>query len=162
MRKVYESPEAEVVSFEAMEQLALLAPRGADGTTDVGGKGPSASGSVGDTVTVLVDVTGAVKICGFDFAIFYDEALELVSFDEDLDLDIIANAGRYENGMKLNFSSASDKTKQRDVIELTFKIKDTAKKSLPVTIVMESIKEIINDNPADTSYVIVDGMVCVR
>ena len=48
MRKVYESPEAEVVSFEAMEQLALLAPRGADGTTDVGGKGPSASGSVGD------------------------------------------------------------------------------------------------------------------
>lgn len=47
MRKVYESPEVEIVSFEAMEQLALLTPR-ADDTTEVGGAAPKLSGSVGD------------------------------------------------------------------------------------------------------------------
>ena len=45
MRKVYESPEAQVVSFEAMEQLALLSPRGSN-DTDIG-DAPSVSGSVG-------------------------------------------------------------------------------------------------------------------
>ena len=45
MAKKYESPEAEVVSFEAMEQLALLAPRTGE-TTDIG-KAPGVSGSVG-------------------------------------------------------------------------------------------------------------------
>ena len=122
----------------------------------------SASGSVGDTVTVLVDVDGAVKICGFDFALFYDEALELVAYDEDLDLDILANADRYENGIKLNFSATSDKTKQRDIIELTFKIKESPRKSLPITIEMDSIKEIVNDNPVNTTHVIVNGVVTVK
>lgn len=45
MRKVYESPEAEIVSFEAMEQLALLQPRSGE-TTGVGAN-PNLSGSVG-------------------------------------------------------------------------------------------------------------------
>ena len=46
MRKVYESPEVEIVSFEAMEQLALLTPR-ADESTEVG-DAPGVSGSVGN------------------------------------------------------------------------------------------------------------------
>ena len=45
MCKVYESPEAEVVSFEAMEQLALLKPRSGDNTEL--GANPNISGSVG-------------------------------------------------------------------------------------------------------------------
>jgi hypothetical protein len=45
MAKIYESPEAEVVSFEALEQLALLSPRNGE-TTDIG-KTPGVSGSVG-------------------------------------------------------------------------------------------------------------------
>lgn len=46
MKKVYESPEVTLVSFEAMESIALLAPRsGSD--TDLG-DGPTMSGSVGD------------------------------------------------------------------------------------------------------------------
>lgn len=47
MKKLYESPEAEAVSFEALEQVALLAPRTGD-TTDLGGNTPGISGSVGD------------------------------------------------------------------------------------------------------------------
>ena len=45
MRKVYESPEAEVVTFAAMEQLALLQERSNE--TDVD-KGPGVSGGVTD------------------------------------------------------------------------------------------------------------------
>ncbi|MBR4863847.1 MAG: hypothetical protein IKU07_04660 [Oscillospiraceae bacterium] len=45
MRKVYETPEVEIVTFAAMEQLALLTPR-ADENTEVG-KAPGVSGSVG-------------------------------------------------------------------------------------------------------------------
>ena len=46
MAKIYESPVAEVVSFEAMEQLALLAPRGNNPSTDLT-DAPGISGSVG-------------------------------------------------------------------------------------------------------------------
>ncbi len=45
MRKTYESPEAEIVTFAAMEQLALLKER--NGNTNVG-DGPTMSGNVGD------------------------------------------------------------------------------------------------------------------
>ena len=43
--KKYERPEAEVVTFEALEQLALLSPKKGE-TTDIG-KAPGVSGSVG-------------------------------------------------------------------------------------------------------------------
>ncbi len=45
MRKVYEAPEAEIVVFAAMEQLALLTPRDGE-STDVA-ETPGISGSVG-------------------------------------------------------------------------------------------------------------------
>ena len=45
MAKKYERPEAEVVTFEALEQLALLSPKKGE-TTDIG-KAPGVSGSVG-------------------------------------------------------------------------------------------------------------------
>ena len=45
MRKIYESPEAEIVTFAAMEQLALLPER--NGNMDPG-DGPTMSGEVGD------------------------------------------------------------------------------------------------------------------
>ncbi len=46
MRKIYESPQAEIVSFEALEQIALLTPRAGD-ETDLGGGPGNATGSVG-------------------------------------------------------------------------------------------------------------------
>lgn len=47
MRKVYETPEVEIVTFAAMEQLALLTPR-ADDPSDGVGKAPGVSGAVGE------------------------------------------------------------------------------------------------------------------
>ena len=46
MRKAYESPEVTLVSFEAMERIALLAPRSGN-DTDLG-DGPIVSGGIGD------------------------------------------------------------------------------------------------------------------
>ena len=122
----------------------------------------SVSGSVGNTVTVLISVDGIVKTCGFDINVMYDPNLQLVSYDDDMDLDIVVNTDAFENGMKLNFSSASDKTKQRDIIELTFQIKNTAKTSLPISVSVNSIKEISGNNPADTTYTVVGGIVAVN
>ena len=121
----------------------------------------SVDGHIGDTVSVLVSLEGTVKTCGFDMDILYDSDLELVSYDDDLDLDIITNADRYENGMKLNFTSTLDKTKQRDIIKLDFRIKSTAANQLPVRISVRSMKEIINNNPLNTDYIIVNGIVSV-
>lgn len=112
-----------------------------------------------DTVTVLVSIDGVVKTCGFDFTILYDCGLELVSFDSDLDLDIVANEKAVENGIVLNFSSASDKTKQRDIIELTFKLKDAGKTDFPVTINVKSVKEVSGSNIINADYVVVNGLV---
>ena len=91
----------------------------------------------------------------------YDSALEFVSADADLDLDIVSNTSGIENGVKLNFSSANDKTKQRDIIELTFKIKDTSKEALPIKVSVTSIKEVSGSTIIDTDYKIVDGVVTV-
>ena len=122
----------------------------------------SASGSIGNTVTVLVSIDGKVKTCGFDINILYDSNLELVSYDDDMDLDLVVNTDAFENGMKLNFSSASDKTKQRDIIELTFRIKNTTKTLLPISISVNSIKEISGNNPVDTTYSVVYGVIAVN
>jgi len=122
----------------------------------------SDSGTAGGTVTVLFEITGKVKACGFDFAIFYDEALEIVDYDNDLDLDVVFNEAAYDHGALLNYSGTSDKTKQRDIIEITFKISDIATGSLPITFEMNSIKELdSSDNYIDTEYVLVNGVITV-
>lgn len=122
----------------------------------------SVKGSVGDTITLLVDIDGVVKTCGFDFTIMYDPALELVSSDADLDLDVVSNANKLENGIILNFSAASDKTKQRDIIELTFKINDTEKAELPISLSVTSIKEVSGNYIVDAPYSVVNGVVTVQ
>lgn len=122
----------------------------------------SETGNIGDTVTVLVSVDGSVNICGFDFTIMYDPALELISYDEDLDLDVVANANKLTNGIILNSSANSNKTKQRDIIEMTFRITDNSKPALPINIIMTSAKEISGNLILDTQYTIVNGVVYVN
>lgn len=115
--------------------------------------------SASNTVNVLVRVNGVVKTSGFDFNLYYDSNLELVSYDDDLDLDIVVTPKPAENRIRLNFSSSTDRERQRDIIQLTFKIKDVRIKNLPVSISMNSIKELYNNNPVNTNYVLVNGLV---
>lgn len=123
----------------------------------------SASGNVGDTVTLLVSVDGKVKTCGFDMTIYYDNTmLDLVSHDSELDLDVVANAAYLDNGVLLNFSSATEKTKRREIIALTFRIKDTTATATSVTVEMTSIKEIEGTSIIDSSFKIVEGVVTIQ
>ena len=112
-----------------------------------------------NTVDVLISIDGKVKTSGFDFNLFYDSNLQLISYDDDLDLDIIVTSKPEQNRIRLNFSSISDREKQRDIIQLTFRIKNTSINNMPVSIVMNSIKELYNNNPVNTGYVIVNGVV---
>ena len=123
----------------------------------------SATGSVGDTVTLLVSVDGTVKTCGFDITIYYDNAiLELVSYDSDLDLDVVVNTEYLDNGVLLNFSAATEKTKSREIIALTFRIKDTTADATSVYIEMTSVKEMDGSTIIDSTCEFVDGVVTIQ
>ncbi len=123
----------------------------------------SATGSVGDAVTLLVSVDGTVKTCGFDITIYYDNAiLELVSYDSDLDLDVVVNTEYLDNGILLNFSAATEKTKSREIIELTFRIKDTTADATSVYVEMTSIKELDGSTIIDSTCEFADGVVTIQ
>lgn len=122
----------------------------------------SVSGTAGGTATVLVEITGEVKTCGFDFCIFFDPALELTAYDNDLHLDVVFNNNAYENGVALNFSATTDKVKPREIVELIFQIDENADGALPMTLQMTSIKEMDGSRIVDTEYVLVNGIVSVE
>ena len=103
--------------------------------------------SSSNTVDVLLSLEGTVKTCGFDLNVMYDSNLELINYDDDLDLELVTNTNAYENGVRLNFSGVNDKVKQRDIIMFTFRIK------------MNSIKEINNNNPVNSTYTIVNAVI---
>lgn len=117
-------------------------------------------GKKGDNVKIRIALKGSVKTCGFDMTVTYASNLELVSYD-DLDLDIVVNSKTVSNSVFLNYSAASNISKNKDIIELTFKITDSIKTELPVTITMNSIKEISANNVVNTQYTVINGIVFV-
>lgn len=119
-------------------------------------------GKVGETVKVLLSIDGRVSTCGFDIAIIFDEDLELISYDDALDLDIVVNDNAFSNGIKFNYSGASNINKQRDIVELTFRIKDTKKLAIPIWISVTSIYEIADNSPTVTDYNVLDAAVIVE
>lgn len=121
-----------------------------------------AEGKIGDTVSVLLSVDGKVKTCGFDLKLNYDSALKLISLDDDLDLDVISNSIGSSNAILLNFSSASDKTKKREIIEIHFKIQNTKDAVLPISLTVNSIKELSGNKVINSNYVVVDGFVKIK
>lgn len=122
----------------------------------------NAQGKEGETVSVLLSVGGQVKTCGFDLSIMYDENLELVSYDDNKDLDIVVNNRAVAQGVILNYSSATNLTKTRDVIELTFRIKNTNKTSVPLRISVTSIYMVENNDVVKADYHVKDGAILVR
>ena len=123
----------------------------------------SATGNIGDNVTLLVSIDGKVKTCGFDITIYYDNViLELVTYDSDLDLDVVVNTEYLDNGVLLNFSAATEKTKSREIIELTFRIKDTTADATSVYVEMTSVKEMDGSTIIDSTCEFVEGVVTIQ
>ena len=72
---------------------------------------------------LILKLDGTVKICGFDIIITYDNSIELLSYNDELDLSLIVNSN-IENTLLMNFVSGNDLTTGKNIIELTFKCND--------------------------------------
>lgn len=70
----------------------------------------------------------------------------------DSDLDVVVNTAYLDNGVLLNFSAATEKTKSREIIAFTFRIKDTTATATSVTIEMTSVKEMDGTTIIDSAY----------
>ena len=79
-----------------------------------------------------------------------------------LDLDVVVNAEYLDNGVLLNFSAATEKTKSREIIELTFRIKDTTSDATNVSVEMTSIKEMDGSTIIDSTCEFVEGVVTIQ
>ena len=119
-------------------------------------------GQDGETITVAVRLCGKVKTCGFDISLMYDEDLELMSYNDALDLDIITNWNAFDNGIRFNYSGVKNLTKQRDLIVLTFRIKSTTKAALPIWMSVTSIYEIVGSDLFMADYQALDSAVLVK
>lgn len=119
------------------------------------------TGKKGDTVKVKLSLKGKVKTCGFDMKITYDSNLKLVSYDDDLDMNIVINPNASTNNILLNYSGATNTTKKKDIVELSFKIKESNKEALPIIMNMNSVKEVSGNSVINSDYVIVNGIVNV-
>ncbi len=100
----------------------------------------------GDTVTIRLSLDGQVKTCGFDLALYYNDDLELLSSDSDLDLDVVINESGLDQGILLNYSGVKNLTKKKDIVELTFRIRNTDQQALPLWISINSIFELAGNN----------------
>lgn len=126
----------------------------------------SSNGSTGDTVMLLVTLGGTVKTCGFDLRMKYDSsALEFVSLNTDLGLDVVANHIALTNEIAFNFGAAQNKTVTKKVVEVTFRIRSTA---FTDTVVELSAIEVIfidqnqNNLPMPVEYNLADGVVFIN
>lgn len=89
--------------------------------------------NVDGEVKLILKLDGIVKICGFDITITYDNSIELLSYNDELDLSLIVNSN-IESSLIMNFVSGNDLTTSKNIIELTFKYTDV---ELLNTIVIE-------------------------
>lgn len=119
------------------------------------------TGKKGDTVKVKLSLKGKVTTCGYDIKISYDSNLKLVSYDDDLDMNIVLNPKASTNSILLNYSGAINTTKKKDIVELSFKIKDSDKTALPIIINVNSMKEVAGNSVVNSAYNIVNGIVFV-
>lgn len=125
----------------------------------------SAKGKKGDTVKLTVYLGGIVETCGFDMRLRYNKnALEFIKADGVLDLDAIVNHDSSTNTISFNYSAARNRTKSARVLEVEFKIKESAENSTTVYLSpIEIIRADPNqDNiPVDAEYTIENGVITI-
>ena len=107
----------------------------------------SAEGAVGEEVVISVALSGAVKLCGYDMNLVYDNAaLEFISMDSELSMDIVANHIVKDGRVKFNFGSRTERTVGGGIMDITFRILENDTKYTPVTL---RPVEVISIDPAD-------------
>lgn len=108
----------------------------------------SADGAVGEEVVVSVALSGAVRLCGYDMNLVYDNSvLELVSLDSELSMDVLANPIVKEGRVKFNFGSRIERTNGGGIMDITFRVLRDDVSYTPITI---KPVEVIAIDPADS------------
>ena len=126
----------------------------------------SASGNPGENVTVLLQLSGNVLLSGFDIQLLYDrDAIELVSIDSELSLDVLNQPLEEDGVILLNYLTArGDRTTGGSIAEVVFKIKADMKGSIPLCLsanaVVYSSSEYGNV-PVPAAFSLVDGEILV-
>ncbi len=93
------------------------------------------TGSVGNTVTVSVKLEGTVLLSGFDMKLYYDEnLLEYVGHDAELSLDVTANKVSGSNRIAFNYSSYKNVASPKEILQVTFRIKNADQDFAPIWI----------------------------
>jgi len=126
----------------------------------------SASGGVGDEVTLSVALQGTVDLCGFDMRLIYDkDVLEYVSHDAEHTLDVVANHVEDKGSIRFNFSSRMNKTSAGTILTVTYKIKNTAQTH--ASFALEAL-QVIKVDPLNTSallpapFTVTEGTVWIE
>ena len=122
----------------------------------------SAQGKPGDMVSVRVCLNGNVELCGLDMNLSYDPSLEIVSVNDEMDMDIVVNAYEPERIIRFNFSSAMNKKRAMDIMELTFRITGTNADAYGVQLSANAVKALVDNRVEDTDYTILNGVVYVH
>ena len=122
----------------------------------------SAQGDRGDTVTTLVRLDGQVELCGFDMVLTYDPALKLVSINDAMDLDVVVNVNKQERTIRFNFSSATNKKRAMDVMELTFRITNSNADAHSVQLSSNAVKKLVDNRVENTNYTTLNGVIYVH
>lgn len=84
-----------------------------------------ADAASGEEITVRVALGGTVQLCGYDMNLFYDDdVLEFVGLDSELSMDVLANHIADEGRIKFNFGALKNRTKEGDILDVTFRVKE--------------------------------------
>lgn len=124
----------------------------------------SAHGTVGDTVTVTVSLTGTVQLCAYDLRLMYDpEALEFVGVDAELSMDVTANKSA-DGRILFNYSSTKNRARGGDIIAVTFRILDSGRAASRLTLSHKSVDLIDPDDKTvirPAPYILCEGVVTI-
>lgn len=127
----------------------------------------SASGSVGDEITVRVSLSGNVLLSGFDIQLLYDDnILEYVSTDSELSMDILDQHITEDHYIIFNYLSAGgNRTTGGAISDITFRIKNKNKTTADLHLLSNSVVYVASEyggNPVPTAYSLKDGVVTIR
>ena len=122
----------------------------------------SAKTKCGDYITLSVYLGGNVELSAFDMNLIYDNSvLEFVSVEDEFDYDIVSNYIPNDSRIRFNFSSIKNKTRQGKVLEVTFKVLQTNESATTVELRPVSVVKIENNQPANTTYNVENGIVSI-
>ena len=127
----------------------------------------SASGSVGEEITVRVSLSGNVLLSGFDIQLLYDDTiLEYVSTDSELSMDVLDQHIAEDHYIIFNYLSAGgNRTTGGAISDITFRVRSNSKTVAALRLLSNSVVYVASEyggNPVPTAYSLKDGGITIR